>query len=314
MTPYRALPLTYLPLVVVLARKRRRLGPPPAVVTVAAVYAAPLVILSALPRGRLRACLAWAGHMWAYKVAFEVPYDRPEALRRRLHVDDPIAIDRVIGFGQPPSQRLQRRLRRPPKLTVLDKVLGAIYLFWEIEPHLALAWLLKRHPERFPFAAARLALTFDATLVGYFAIPTAPPWWASEVQGRMDGEVRRVNAEILRAVQREPRPGDADDHQPGSNPWAAWPSDHFASALSAAIALAEADRRAGALGFGYAAALGFVLVYSGEHYVTDLVLGGLLVLGIQAAGSRLRPEPSAARRGRWPFPARAPLRPAARES
>lgn len=281
------LPLAYVPVVVALARQRRRLGPPPAAVTLAAVYATPGVIAYALPRGRVRVCLSWLAHMWAYKVAFEVPYDRPADLRRRLRVDLPIAVDRRLGWGVPPSQRLQRCLRRPPGLTLLDKVLTGVYLLWEVEPHLALGWLLWRHPGRFPGAAARMAATFDATLIGYFAVPTAPPWWASEFQGRMGGEVRRVNAEVMRALQGECRPGTPQDHVSGSNPWAAWPSDHFASALSAAFALAEADARAGAVGFAYAGALGFVLVYAGEHYVADLLLGAALALGVHGAGLAL---------------------------
>jgi membrane-associated phospholipid phosphatase len=216
--------------------------------------------------------------MWAYKVSFEVPYDRPEKLRTRLRVDEPISIDRVIGLGVPVSERLQRRLRRPPKLTALDKALTAVYLFWEVEPHLALAWLLLRDPDRFTAAALRLALTYDSTLLGYFATPTAPPWWASEHEGRMNGQVRRVVAEVMLALQRESRPGGPDEHESDANPWAAWPSDHFASALSAAIALAEAEPRAGVLGFGYAGALGFALVYTGEHYVAELLLGAMLAL------------------------------------
>jgi membrane-associated phospholipid phosphatase len=196
-------------------------------------------------------------------------------------------MDRRIGLGTPPPQRVQRRLRRPPRLTLLDKVATGIYLLWEAEPHLALAWLLARHPGRFPGAAVRMAVTFDSTLIWYFAVPTAPPWWASEFEGRMDGRVRRVNAEVLRALRGEQRPGSPEDHEPEANPWAAWPSDHFGSALSAAIALAEADLRAGAVGFAYAAALGLALVYTGEHYVTDLLLGAALALGIHGAGSAL---------------------------
>jgi membrane-associated phospholipid phosphatase len=272
---------------VTFARLRRRLGPPRAPLTLLVVYATPGAVAYALPRGRVRTYLTWLAHMWAYKVAFEVPYDRPEKLRRRLRIDQPIAVDQAIGLGEPPSQRLQRRLRRPPNLTPLDKVLTGIYLFWEAEPHLALGWILSRHPGRFPGAALRLGLTFDATLIGYFAAPTAPPWWASEMEGRMEGEVRRVIAEVMRALQRERRPGRPEEHESDSNPWAAWPSDHFASALSAAIALAEADPRAGLLGFGYAGALGFVLVYAGEHYVIDLILGAILALAIHGAGRAL---------------------------
>lgn len=284
-------PALYVPAAVAFARLRRRLGPPPPAVTLAVAYATPVAVASALPRGRVRTYATWLAHMWAYKVAFEVPYDCPARQRRRLRVDEPIALDRAIGGGMPPSERLQRRLRRPPRLTVLDKLVTGIYVLWEIEPHLALAWLLSRHPGRFPGAAVRLALTFDATLIGYFAVPTAPPWWASECEGRMEGQVRRVTAEVMLAVRGERRPGTPQDHVPGANPWAAWPSDHFASALSAAIALGEAEPRAGALGFGYAAALGFALVYTGEHYVIDLMLGAALALAIHGAASWLTGPP-----------------------
>ena len=59
----------------------------------------------------------------------------------------------------------------------------------------------------------------------------------------------------------------------GGNPWAAMPSLHFATSVTAAISLAETGRTAGAAGWAYALTLGFALVYLGEHYVTDLVAG-----------------------------------------
>ncbi len=68
----------------------------------------------------------------------------------------------------------------------------------------------------------------------------------------------------------------------GGNPWAAMPSLHFATSLSAAISLAEAGPVEGAIGWGYALTLGFALVYLGEHYVTDLAAGALLVAAVRA--------------------------------
>jgi hypothetical protein len=56
------------------------------------------------------------------------------------------------------------------------------------------------------------------------------------------------------------------------------PSLHFATSLVAALSLAEAGRVEGAIGWGYAGTLGFALVYLGEHYVTDLLAGALLVV------------------------------------
>jgi membrane-associated phospholipid phosphatase len=103
---------------------------------------------------------------------------------------------------------------------------------------------------------------FDLTLVGYWAVPTAPPWWASEEAGRLDGDVRRVMSEVARWVKREPNPTEGN-HELGANPFAAMPSDHFASALMVAMLLAEIDPALGAAGTAYALLLVFALVYLG---------------------------------------------------
>jgi hypothetical protein len=55
------------------------------------------------------------------------------------------------------------------------------------------------------------------------------------------------------------------------------PSLHFATSLLAAILLAETGPLAGALGYAYAGTLAFALVYLGEHYAIDLIVGAGLV-------------------------------------
>jgi hypothetical protein len=68
------------------------------------------------------------------------------------------------------------------------------------------------------------------------------------------------------------------------------PSLHFATALMAAILLSENGGRVqGALGWLYAGALGFSLVYLGEHYVTDLLVGGAVVLLVRKGEPLARP-------------------------
>lgn len=272
-----------MPAVIATAQMRDRLGlSRPVSALVAAI--APVAALMARPPGRWpRAAVIWCAHMWAYKTCFEIPYDKPELLYRRVRVDPPIRVDSIIGLGRPPGQRLQERLRRPPQLTGLDRAATAVYLLWELEPHLALAWILARHPDRFRFSTLQLGLTFDLTLVGYVLFPMAPPWWASEREGRMRGSIRRVTLEVMADAKGDPRP--RSDHTAGANPWASMPSDHFASAIAAASALAEVDRTAGALGYSYALLLGAALVYTGEHYVVDL-LAGLGVALVGRAGGR----------------------------
>ena len=53
---------------------------------------------------------------------------------------------------------------------------------------------------------------------------------------------------------------------------------------------------AGALGFGYAATLGFALVYLGEHYAGDLLAGAGLTVAVRRLGPRA--GPALARLGR----------------
>ncbi len=75
----------------------------------------------------------------------------------------------------------------------------------------------------------------------------------------------------------------------GGNPLAAMPSLHFATSLMAALLLAEVGPVAGALGFTYAATLGFALVYLGEHYVVDLLAGAALTGAVRWLGPRAEP-------------------------
>jgi membrane-associated phospholipid phosphatase len=250
--------------------------------SIALAASVPAAVAGAVPRERGRAAAVWAAHMWAYKIAYEMPFDAPEELRRRLHVVFPMRADSLLAGGRTPTERLQGALRDPLAVNALDRVLAAVYAVWELEPHLALGWILLRHPDRFHAAAVSLAATYDLSLVAYWLVPTAPPWWASEKQALMGGRVKRVPPRVMRDLRGEPL--EQDDVQ-GANPWASMPSNHFSTAAMTAMLIADIDRRAGA-GAGawaYALALGFALVYHGEHYVVDLLAGLGLAWAVRAA-------------------------------
>jgi hypothetical protein len=229
--------------------------------------------------------------MWAFTVIHELPYDDPERLRRRLHVHYPIRVDRALGLGELPSVRLQRAFSRAGEVTALDRVLAVVHWVWFAEPHLALTWILVRHNERFARAARQMAATFDLGSAIYFAVPTAPPWWAAEhgyiaeeVDGGSAEVVATANPPRLRRVMVEVgertwgRAWPALYESLGGNPWAAIPSLHFGTSVLAAVLLAEAGPLAGAAGWTYALTLGFALVYLGEHYAIDLAAGAALVV------------------------------------
>lgn len=264
-------------------RRRLRI---PAPVTIAVCAAGPLALAVLEPRSKKRDVALFALQMWAFTVVHEMPYDDPERLRSRLRARYPIAVDRAIGRGTLPNVRLQRALARLPRVGAVDRVLTWTHWLWFVEPYLALTTILVRDNDRFPRAARQMAAVFDIGCAVYFAVPTAPPWWSSE-QGLTGDEVRRIMVEV-----GEPTWGDAWEpmyEALGGNPWAAMPSLHFATSVCAALSLSEAGKVEGALGWGYALTLGFGLVYLGEHYVTDLAAGALLVAVVRRGESLAEP-------------------------
>jgi membrane-associated phospholipid phosphatase len=254
-----------------LLRRRLRI---PAPVTVAACAGGPLGMAVLYPRSKKRDVALYALQMWAFIMVHEIPYDDPERLRSRLRSRYPIVADRALGAGKLPTTRLQRRLAQLPRVGAINRFLTWTHWLWFFEPYLALALVLARDNERFPRAARQMAAVFDIGCAVYFAVPTAPPWWSSQ-EGVTDQEVRRIMVEVGEDTWGTAWPKMYDAL--GGNPWAAMPSLHFATALTAALALAEAGKFKGAIGWGYAGTLGFALVYLGEHYVTDLIAGAALV-------------------------------------
>ena len=259
-----------------LLRRRLRI---PAPVTVGAVAVAPLALAVLQPRTKRRDVALFALQMWAFTVAHELPYDDPERLRSRLRARYPIKVDRLLGGGRLPNAQLQRALSRLPQVGVVNKVLTWTHWLWFIEPYLSLTLILVRHNQRFPRAARQMAAVFDLGCAVYFLVPTAPPWWAAENGLFGDEKMRRIMVEV-----GEPTWGRAWERMYdalGGNPWAAMPSLHFATSLQAALSLSEAGKVEGAAGWTYAGTLGFALVYLGEHYVTDLIAGALLVAAVR---------------------------------
>ncbi|MQA75559.1 MAG: phosphatase PAP2 family protein, partial [Solirubrobacterales bacterium] len=186
--------------------------------------------------------------------------------------------------------RLQRALGRPGRVTAVDRALSIVHWAWFFEPHVTLLYVQARHVDHFPRAARQMAATYDIGCALYFALPTAPPWWASE-QGYLAGPVERVADEVAtEAAPEEVRRIMVDVGEGvwgpawarlydslGGNPWAAMPSLHFATSLMAALLLAEIHPLLGGVGAAYAATLAVALVYLGEHYVTDLLAGAAVV-------------------------------------
>jgi PAP2 superfamily protein len=266
---------------------RRRLGLSAPTVGVVS-GAAPVALCVLRPRTPARDVATCCLQMWAYVALYHMPHDDPRALGCRVRIDYPVRIDRFLGLGVLPTLRLQRRLARPGRITPFDRLLIWVHWLWFLTPHAALAYILARRRDMFARSATLIYAVFDLGLVGYWALPTAPPWYAAQ-QGRIEYD----GMPTLRRVMFEHGEEFWDARwQPlydflGGNPLAAMPSLHFATSVMAAHALSEVGTAPAVVGWTYAAALSVALVYLGEHYVVDLLAGLALTEGIRRVAPAL---------------------------
>jgi len=268
---------------------RKKTGLKPATVLSLAA-AAPVGLYLLLPASRQRNCAVIALQMWAYLAAYEMPYDDPQGLKRRVKLKYPITFDRIIGLGELPGVRIQSwRLRRGGS-SPLDKPLAWAHWAWFAVPHLTTLYIMFRYPKRFPKAAAMQYATFDLGAVIYWLLPTAPPWYAAK-KGYLDRDgkpaVRRLMFDYGERFWG--KGWSSLSKSVGGNPLAAMPSLHFGTSVMAAKLLNETGTTAGLIGWSYALTLGLALVYLGEHYVLDLIVGFLLAEGLRRYGEKARP-------------------------
>ena len=257
---------------------RKRIGLHPAATLVLGCVP-PLGCAIAVPKGRARLLAVSAAYMHLFRLGWELPYDEPDKLRRRLWIDEPIRFDTVVGLGVPPGLRLQRALRKRGEITNFDRAVTVVYASWFV-PHVVLGYLIWRHPQYMPRAGARLSAAYHLTCPFYFWAPEAPPWWACEREGRMGGDIERVARLVVYDLLRREPPAELSTQ---GNPWGAMPSDHISSAAITAMGLAEVGPVYGAIGWTYVAAASFAIVYLGEHYVADVVVGLLIAEAVRRA-------------------------------
>jgi PAP2 superfamily len=242
-------------------------------------------------RSKLRDVAVVGLQMHAYVAAYQMPNDDPERLRARVHVRYPVVADRAIGLGELPGLRMQRAFARQEgqPLRIAEQALVWCHWLWFFVPHGTVAYLLAHRGDQLGSGAVQIYAVFDLGLVGYWAVPTAPPWFAAEqgALGTRKPSVRRLMREHGQAVWKGAW-GPLYDVL-GGNPLAAMPSLHFATSVMAAHVLGDAGPVQGALGWAYAGTLGFALVYLGEHYVVDLLAGLALAEGVRRQGHRAAP-------------------------
>lgn len=192
-----------------------------------------------------------------------------------LHEADIAAAEKWLFGGHIPTVWLQQHIYDPAVVHWYDALATVVYSsHFIVTPVLAAVFWLRTRRMFLWFISRVIVLSF-AGLTTYVLFPEAPPWLAAR-----DGLIEPV----LRVSARGWQYFDAgfaeqalaSGQNGGSNPVAAMPSLHFAFAVLAALALATVTRsRWRYLLTLYPLAMAFTLVYTGEHYVIDIVAGAI---------------------------------------
>jgi membrane-associated phospholipid phosphatase len=238
----------------------------------------------------------WRSHLeflrdWSIPIAGLVVYFYSRGLTDELglpvHVQAPIDLDRWLGGGVTPTERLQQAWCGQPCTRDSAPRFFDVYFTTVYATHFvagltlaAVLWMRSR-VEWLRWMRRYLAINACA-LVVYIAYPMAPPWLASQsgdlgpvsrITGRGWSEIglHRIDV-ILMGV---------------GNPVAAMPSLHAGvSFLIAMYAVQRLRRRGRWLLLLYPLSMSTALVYYGEHYVVDVLAGALLAGLVLVATSR----------------------------
>ena len=195
-----------------------------------------------------------------------------------VHIYMPIHFDEWIGGGVTPTERLQDAWCGDPCLKSSEPRWYDAFFTTVYATHFvtgltiaAVLWVRNR-TEWLRWMRRYLAISFGA-LVIYVLYPMAPPWMASE-EGWLGADVARLTSRGWRDIGLDRI--DLILHGVG-NPVAAMPSLHAGiTFLIAGYAIQRLRSPWRWLLVLYPLAMCVTLVYYAEHYVIDLIAGGLL--------------------------------------
>jgi membrane-associated phospholipid phosphatase len=206
-----------------------------------------------------------------------------------IHGELQIWIDRyVFGFGTVPTVWLQQHLWNPAHLSWLDYSGWAVYTSYFLVTPLALAivWIVDR--ELFRRYARQLTLLAFAAVAFFTASPTIPPWLAAQKGMLGTASVTRIVGEVNLRVHSFDATPLWERGVRLANDLAAFPSLHLAMTVLVVFVLWRRARWWLRIPLAlYPLAMAFALVYTGEHYVIDLVGGVALAVAVRKVEPRL---------------------------
>jgi hypothetical protein len=197
-----------------------------------------------------------------------------------------IAFDSFIGDGQPPTVTLQRWLFRANDLRPWDYMAWLCYMSHFFTSFIVAGVLWKRNHARFKrFVALFVGLSFLG-YVTYVLYPALPPWLASQT-GHI-APITRIIPVVWNHVGVHQASALFTGNTQFDNNIAAMPSLHAAYPMLLLLFFWKRARPAlRAILVGYVLAMAFTLVYTGEHFVLDEVVGWSYAIITFVVGGRL---------------------------
>jgi PAP2 superfamily len=224
----------------------------------------PAVVLG-VGRGYVRDFLPFIALVLLYEEARGIAH----SLHPRPFYEPMLTIDRWIGLGQVPTIRLQGWFWHghlewyDHAFSLLDR------LHFIVPPTLLFLIWLERREVFYRCAMTLLAVSFAGALT-FLVFPAAPPWLASK-HGLLPhvariGYIEGGNSPVGTSKSW------IEAHLL-ANPVAAVPSLHAAYALLVLLFACAWRGRAGLWAAPYTLGMWFTVVYLGDHYVADIVVG-----------------------------------------
>lgn len=188
----------------------------------------------------------------------------------RLRTEQVTDIERAISFGYIPTMWLQERLFDINHIAWYDYATTFVHWSYFFVPHLVAFLIWRRDPWIYQRYLLTTILTLGLGLVIYFMAPAAPPWLTADAAPQQD--IYRVMANVGQSLNSSLYDrtysviGD-------SNPVAAMPSLHMAITFILVFFGFVYSRWLGIAAFLYSVAMAFALIYTGEHYLIDVLVG-----------------------------------------
>jgi membrane-associated phospholipid phosphatase len=186
----------------------------------------------------------------------------------------PIKVDQWLGGGTMPTTWVQEHFHPTASIPWYGVLVSLVYCsHFLVMPTVAVILWIRNRPRFLVWMRMVIALAV-AGVATYFLYPMAPPWLA-DVGGVYPGPtVGRYTSEGFDTIGMHMVGGLVSQGQYLVNPVAAMPSLHTAYATLAAGFFWWGKRWwQKALLAGYPLAMGFTLLYGGEHYLVDEIAG-----------------------------------------